>query len=516
MTPTIVLGALVAITALVWAHLAPADAPFVYHADEPLIVLRALRMLADGQFNPGWFRYPPLPIYIQAALYVPVQLATGAPLLGTDLPEHCQGVPPAAFPYVHTGRFIALGCGLATIVQTARLIRLVASAWAAVGGALLFATSSLVAQSATTVTVDMPMTLFAITAIYYALRMVGHGDAPAITTDARRFTIAATLAACMKYNAAVVLLLLPIALAVAGGGRRSVARETALNAALAVGLFLVATPFAVLDPGRFWDPWIGMPYNAIHYARGHLGFDRGSALLKSAMTLWVDFGPLTLLAPLALVRVVTGGHRARHLLLVAAIAILWLPVAVATVYFPRNVVALAPLACALVIIGAEVIGAPARRALIACRVPRSLAAAMLAVAMGAVLVDRGIDEVRTAIRTAGLRDTRTLAYDWLARQLPAGHRVIAEWYTPQLHFDPRFRVRCIQYLARTPLAVLAADFDVALVSSAMTTRFPTRTNTTYAQLGPDRLLQRWHPDDAAGTKGPTVELFRLRPEAITP
>jgi hypothetical protein len=78
-----------------------------------------------------------------------------------------------------------------------------------------------------------------------------------------------------------------------------------------------------------------------------------------------------------------------------------------------------------------------------------------------------------------------------------------------MHFDPRYTVRCVQYLARIDRDTLRGAFDVALVSSAMRDRFPDPARTTYGALTPAMLLRRWTPDRRRGTKGPVVEAYRL-------
>src|SRR5207247_11395661 len=42
--------------------------PYVIHADESLIVDRAVHIVKTGDLNPHWFVYPALVIYLQAAV----------------------------------------------------------------------------------------------------------------------------------------------------------------------------------------------------------------------------------------------------------------------------------------------------------------------------------------------------------------------------------------------------------------------------------------------------------------
>jgi hypothetical protein len=166
------------------------------------------------------------------------------------------------------------------------------------------------------------------------------------------------------------------------------------------------------------------------------------------------------------------------------------------------------LAC-LALIGATAVGDAVARALE--RLPRFRAPAnrILAAALGVLLLAQAGSQVRGGLRTGERRDVRTEAYGWIGANLPPGTRIIAEWYTPQMHFDPRYAVRCVRHLSRTDFDAMRAAFDVALVSSAIRSRFGDPAATTYAKLGPERLVRRWAPDAQAGTKGPVVELYRL-------
>jgi hypothetical protein len=354
----------------------------------------------------------------------------------------------------------------------------------------------------------MPMALLVITAIYFAVRAMQRTDAGDMRRDCTWFTAAAALAACVKYNAAVLLLLLPVLVAMKGLGARRILSWTAAHAVLAAGIFLATTPFAVLDPEHFWDGSVGMPYNIAHYARGHVGFDQGSALLKSTATIWQDLGPLSLLALCAVPRLFTRRGRTMIAPIFLSVVLLWIPVAAARVYFPRNVLGLAPMLACLVLIGATVVGDGLARGLgrLGARGHRDR---LLAAVLGVTLVVQAAYQVRGGLRAAALRDVRTEAYDWIGANLAPGTRVISEWYTPQVHFDPRYAVHCVRHLSRTDFDAMRASFDVALVSSAIKSRFGDPAATTYGKLGPERLVRRWAPDAARGTKGPEVELYRL-------
>lgn len=510
MSPVLAMAALLIAAACYWIRLAGADAPFVYHADEPLIVLRAMRMVALGELNPHWFRYPPLPIYLHAALELPVRLfAQSVQPFAGEVAAPCQGVPPEAFPYVYAGRLGSVAFALGTVVQIVRVMGLLGHRWAGLGAGLLFAASPLAAQSAAVVTVDMPMAFFAITAVYFAVRAMQRTEPADVRGDCTRFTVAATLAACVKYNAAVLLLLLPILVALKGLGGRRVLSWTAAHALLAVALFLVATPFAVLDPEHFWDRSVGMPYNLAHYARGHVGFDQGSALLKSVATVWRDLGPISVLAVCAVPRLFARRWRVAVAPIFLSVVLLWIPVATARVYFPRNVLGFAPMLACLALTGAIVVGEALARAVDRLPGLRGRLGPLLAAALAVVLLVQAGYQVRGGLRTAPLRDVRTEAYHWIGANLPPGTRIIAEWYTPQMHFDPRYRVQCVRHLSRTDFEAMRATFDVALVSSAIKSRFSDPASTTYAKLGPERVVRRWAPDTQRGTKGPTVELYRL-------
>jgi len=72
--------------------------PYTFHTDEPTIVERALRMLRVGDYNPHFFNYPSLTIYLQAVVYalyfmVRVTEQTAHIIHIVDMPNHFFYLP---------------------------------------------------------------------------------------------------------------------------------------------------------------------------------------------------------------------------------------------------------------------------------------------------------------------------------------------------------------------------------------------------------------------------------------
>jgi 4-amino-4-deoxy-L-arabinose transferase-like glycosyltransferase len=505
------LWGLLGLAAWYWGYLAGIDAPFVYHHDEPTIARRALEMTATGDLDPRWFRYPSLLIYLQAALYALLRPWIDVPLDAAMAPAACQGMPPIVFPYVHWGRFVTVAFALGTTLQIHRLVSRMGPHWAALGAAALFCASPVATESAFRIAVDMPMAFFVVSALERAVRAVGRVDARRVRADCAMLAVCGGLAAGMKYNGALVLALVPVVLLLRRTPLRAGVRITAEGAVLSVVVFLLTTPYALLDSARFLHPWVGMPYDFLHYTRGHLGHDRGLSAIKSLETIWQTLGPFCATVPLGFVLLRVSGRRARVVPLLVTVAVFWLPVVFARVYFPRNVLLVTALLGCLAALGASVLADGLARV----TAGRGRAAGMVARALVPLAVAAGLwwqsaDAVGQALAERRLRDVRTDGYRWMVEHLPPGTRVLSEWYTPQVQFaGGRFEVVCAIHIARLEWAKLAGRFDVVLVSSSMKGRFPDPSTTTYAMLSEERLLARWRPDAGSGTKGPVVELYRI-------
>ncbi|MEA2358910.1 MAG: hypothetical protein QOI62_2170 [Solirubrobacteraceae bacterium] len=235
------------------------------------------------------------------------------------------------------------------------------------------------------------------------------------------------LACATKYTGGIVLLPLlgAAALQLATPERRTAAlRGVLLAAVVALGAFLIANPYAVLDSAAFRD---GLHHqaDAADDALGKLGLTQTSGHLYYLWTFtwglgWVPlFGAaigiallaareprlLAVLAPAPIVYVLFMGAQAR--------------------FFGRWLLPVFPIACLL---GAYAVVCLARMA------GRRSRGALLGPALGALgavaLLGQGVVTSLHSAMTLSRADTRNLARAWMVEHVPAGTRIVVEPVVP--------------------------------------------------------------------------------------
>ena len=264
--------------------------------DEPQVMARAIKIAESGDYNPRWFNYPSLVIYLQSAVVRLVHAAFDVPLRpGAKL--LFEGAPAAALPHYFFGRGLTLLLAVGTTALTMSITRRLAGTWLALLAGATFVASSLVLRSAVFVTVDMALTFFVTLSVFLLMRTL---DVAPSQRDLRRFVlvvIGASLAAGAKYNGALIVVVIAgTFLARRGLGKRAWI-ELSMLAVLSIAVFFATTPFALLDSERIFSVGImGSRRRVLHYRSGHLGADLGSSGEKALSTLFRLIGPFTLFA----------------------------------------------------------------------------------------------------------------------------------------------------------------------------------------------------------------------------
>lgn len=253
------------------------DLPYVFHYDEPTLVDNAVWLWQHHTLNPHFFNYPTGFIYLLAALFGAVlalgllfgRFAGAAGAMswltsGTYARPPEGGVlyfyPTVGVPILYViARCVSALFGLASVILVhAVALRAGASRTVARMAAWLLALSPLAVEHARLATTDSAA-MAAATACLLVVIAAERGGA--------RAWIAAGalggLAAGFKYNAGLVVLVLPVLAAMRMRGERGrqalsgpaprmqSLRLLAIAAASAIAVFFVTTPFALLDFGRF-------------------------------------------------------------------------------------------------------------------------------------------------------------------------------------------------------------------------------------------------------------------------
>lgn len=227
--------------------LAAAQLPYHYQADEFQIIERALKV-GTGEFNPGLYTWPgSLVIYLNFAAFA--VYFVGAKLLGVARDgaafADLYWRSPGGFYYL--GRLLSALFGALAVIATWRWARRFTSRGAAtVSAGFVAFTPAALAASAVALP-DMAAVALAACALAAAAKYMATGQ----TRAALWAGALMGLGAACKYHILLYAPALIVAFAFAPPrfGRR--ARDAGLAVGLAMGAFIIACPFALLDHNRF-------------------------------------------------------------------------------------------------------------------------------------------------------------------------------------------------------------------------------------------------------------------------
>jgi hypothetical protein len=421
--------------------------PFIYDPDEPDFVGRAVRMLATGDLDPGWFGHPGTTTIYSFLLAIGGWVLASGQGLAAALDRYA--VEPSPFFLVARLTVVAFAAGaLALTWQLARRAAAArdedaGSSAAMLAGLLalaLLAVAPLHTQFSRNARPDIQMGFFVLASLLAAAAVARQGRW-------RDYLLAGGwlgLAVATKYPA---LLFAPV-IALAHGfnqhdhGRRPwqqaerlAGAALATVAGLALGSpWLLASPAVVLQNLAFESRsyhlsgtsagfWSSLTWYLAGTLRTELGWV-GSALALAG-------GAVVLRPPGA------GGspHRAGQLVL-AALVIFVPAMAALSLRWDRWMLPVVPLACVLAGVGAAGLWRlvttrfeAAGRRLVA------VALALLAVAAVAGPARESLPWTMASARG----DSRNAAHAWVLENVPAGSRILVEAYAPQLP-AARFRL----------------------------------------------------------------------------
>ncbi len=236
--------------------------PYLHHWDEPHVAGRAANMVISGDFNPHWFQYGTLTIYMHAAvdalhfLWLCAQ-PEEALVFARSLAD-LQTWPDEQWRYAITNpSFYAWNRVLTAILGTGSVFfawglarEVLGRAWA-LAAALFLAALPIHVEHSALVTSDVPAGFFALGAVLASMQFAREARAGTFV-----LALALTgLAAAVKYNAAVVLCV-PVAALLVSLGRVPAAERPWLGIAVPVVpaiAFVLAMPCALLDWKNFLD-----------------------------------------------------------------------------------------------------------------------------------------------------------------------------------------------------------------------------------------------------------------------
>ena len=379
------------------------------HPDESRVAHTALQFVA-ASLNPGFFNYPTLFMYVVGAM--DAAWCAGVVWSGRfpSISACATSWPETWEPFFMTGRLVSAVAGTASIVLVFHLARRASGRTAGLVAAVLLAVTFLHVRDSHFGVTDVSMTALLLAAVLLLLRAHA-GPRP------RAFAIAglvAGLAMSTKYNAALLVVPAVISQAIAlGDTRRLDWRLPAFGAAMVAG-FLMGTPYALVDPLRFWAD---ASSEARHLEVGHV-IDLGIGWrYHFAVTLWYGLTWPLLAAAVAGAVVLWVQAPARAALLLSFPLAYYAVAGRGHTVFVRYMVPVVPFACVAASCLVSYLGRLAGPR--AGRLPPAIVAAVLAAGLASVPLWQSIQLDRLLGRT----DTRVLASAWIQANVPAGSTI---------------------------------------------------------------------------------------------
>lgn len=222
--------------------------PHLYHADEPIIVNHALAY-GTGDFNPHFFKIPPLVSYAAFAVYgVYFLISRAAGLVGnTSEFEALFYQDPGSFYLLGRIIFGAL-LGTLTVYALYRLVRTRFGQGQALLSSFLLAVNFLHVRDSHYIYADIPLVLLLVVG-FILIQDIVTGAQP--SRKHLYFGLLLGTAIAVKYNG--VLLLVPYMLSLVMSRLRpdEFSKKVLICGIAAFAAFIAATPYAVLDYENF-------------------------------------------------------------------------------------------------------------------------------------------------------------------------------------------------------------------------------------------------------------------------
>lgn len=385
----------------------------IAHPDESRVARTSLDFLG-GNLNPGFFNYPTLFMYLNGAAYLAycsARVAAGH----FDSIRACAASWPAAYePFFLIPRLMSAAAGTAAVVLAAQAGARAADRTTGVVAALFTAVAFLHVRDSHFGVTDVMMTTLVLSAVVALMR--AHEKPSGL-----RFAVAglvAGLAVSTKYNA--ILLAAPLLVSAGlrwrdAGNRRGIDWRVPVVVAMMALAFVAGTPYAVLDPAQFWRDVTG---EAVHLSAGHGVFLGVGWIYHARVTLRYGLTLPLLLAGVAGAVVLAVRRPASAALLLAFPASYYVVAGRGYTVFARYMIPVVPFLC----ISAAFLVTVVARALLRRVAPHAATAAVavLAIPMAGPSFVKAVRMDRVLARA----DTRGLAAEWIASQVPASASIL--------------------------------------------------------------------------------------------
>ena len=499
--PALALGLTLVAAALLRFWALGQGIPFAVGVDEPEVMNRAIRMMKTGDFNPHFYDYPGLYIYIETAI-ASLRFMAGA--MRGQWSSLAQ-VSPADFYLWARGMTAFLGTATVYVLYRA------GQRWGAATallGAALFAVMPLHVRESHYVLTDVPTTFFVVLTLLLSLRAY---ERPRLAT----FILAgaaAGLAGAAKYNGGLAVVMPLIACLGVRGAQRPRAALLAATLAAVIVAFLLTAPYTLLDLPTFLNAFARLSSDyrtpvaraepvaitALKELRNALDWRRFTALSTLPLGIGSVLAIGGMLLGLCRSLIARPARTPWALATVFPLLYFWF-VARQNLHYARYLLPLVPFVSLLT---AAFIVRLAVRAATSRIPPAGRAAIVAAMVVGAVVppLITSIDFDRQAAKVW----TTEEAYNWIIGSIPGGSSIRLE--THALLLPPEFHATYATELHSEDIAADAARGVDYLIASSQ----------QYAAYLND---PKNHPEEYAGYRrlfSETEEVARFTPSADHP
>ena len=409
-TPAIALVGILGVAFVLRVAYVSTGLPYSLGVDEPQIMERVFRMMKTGNFNPNFFDWPSLSIYLHLVVACLAFLSGAMHGAWRSLSD----IGPSDLAIY--GRTLTALIGTATVA----VLFLAARRWGVATGvfaAALLAIAPNHVRESHYVLADVPTTFFVTLTFLLALR--AH-EGPSLTAFALAGA-AAGLAASCKYNG-LIAIVLPLAAAVVVRGPLVTIIERILVVLGAAGAaFLVGTPYAVLALPKFLADYARLAYGFAQTREGEPGWSLYLKYIQQSLG-WVGLAAAVAGVGLAIRTIIRGPGRLRSLLIVGFPLLYFKVMATSFQIYGRYTLPLLPFAALLAAIGTAAVVRMIRG-----RLPFRAHAAITAALLIAIVETPLVRSVAFD-RMLGRPGTTDLAYQYIESHIPAGAVIVAETY----------------------------------------------------------------------------------------
>jgi 4-amino-4-deoxy-L-arabinose transferase-like glycosyltransferase len=458
----------------------PQGIPFALGVDEPEVMGRAVRMMKTGDFNPHFFDYPTLYMYLQTLVAI-FRFVFGA------MRGSWSGLAQAPLEEFYLwGRAVTAILGTATVWVVYRA----AMRWGgrtALLAAVMIAVMPLHVRESHYVLTDVPATFLVMLTLLLSLRAHERATAWSFALAGA----AAGLAAAMKYNGAVAVLMPLIACAMTPAVRPSRPLTMMWIGAAMVAAFLLAAPYTFLDLPNFLNQFarLSSEYRAPSAVTTDPGWQVYLKHLRNAYKWpWAALSGVSWSGGLIVVgglvlglwRMATGPERLKWTLLTVFPLVYFRFISNQNIIYGRYLLPLVPFLSILAAAGVVWVVDRLRHA----HIPAALRNAVIILLALTTIAPSAYTSIAYDADAAKVWTTQQ-AYEWITRELPAGSHICLEG-SLAIKLPGSYRTSYVKQLRLHDVEMYAgSDIDYLVASSQIYGQFfegdgPQRSPVEYA------------------------------------